>query len=203
MLDGRDSDALWRATPVIDQFLESRPTEGRRRGSAPRRGWRTMPAISTPSSAPNDPHPDSLISLLSRRDDQTASDHVTLMIDSYHDRRTGFEFSVNPAGVKSDYALYNDGNEDVAWDAVWDVATRVDSLGWTAEYRIPLSPAALLHPGRRHLRCPDLARHPAVHRHGHLAAVPAIDVRHHLAVRRAHRLTGLRARGGPSSRPTW
>src|SRR5438309_1393634 len=24
-------------------------------------------------------------------------------------------------------------------DAVWDVATRVDSLGWTAEFRIPLS----------------------------------------------------------------
>ena len=30
-------------------------------------------------------------------------------------------------------------NEDVAWDAVWEAATRIDSLGWTAEYRIPLS----------------------------------------------------------------
>ena len=46
---------------------------------------------------------------------------------------------MNPAGVKADYAIFNDGNEDVAWDAVWDVATRIDSLGWTAEYRIPLS----------------------------------------------------------------
>ncbi len=36
-------------------------------------------------------------------------------------------------------AISNDGNEDDAWDAVWDVATTVDSLGWTAEYRIPLS----------------------------------------------------------------
>ena len=61
------------------------------------------------------------------------------MLDSCHDRRTGFEFVVNPAGVKSDYAIFNDGNEDVAWDGVWDVATRIDSLGWTAEYRIPLS----------------------------------------------------------------
>ncbi|HTG51025.1 MAG TPA: DUF5916 domain-containing protein, partial [Gemmatimonadales bacterium] len=61
------------------------------------------------------------------------------MLDSWHDRRTGFEFVVNPAGVKSDYAIFNDGNEDVAWDGVWDVATRIDSLGWTAEYRIPLS----------------------------------------------------------------
>ncbi len=86
-----------------------------------------------------DPHPDSIVALLSRRDDQTASDYVTLMLDPYHDRRTGYEFSVNPAGVKTDYAIYNDGDEDIAWDAVWDAATRIDSLGWTAEYRIPLS----------------------------------------------------------------
>src|SRR5262249_7059581 len=30
-------------------------------------------------------------------------------------------------------------NEDGSWDGVWDVATRVDSLGWTAEFAIPLS----------------------------------------------------------------
>src|SRR5437016_3006778 len=41
--------------------------------------------------------------------------------------------------VWRDAQIYNDGNEDFAWDAVWDVATRVDSLGWTAEYRIPLT----------------------------------------------------------------
>ena len=86
-----------------------------------------------------DPHPDSIVRLLSRRDDQTASDHIILMLDPYHDRRTGYEFVVNPAGVKADYAIYNDGDEDVAWDAVWDAATRIDSLGWTVEYRIPLS----------------------------------------------------------------
>src|SRR6185436_11565592 len=67
-------------------------------------------------------------------------DQIKLVIDSYHDRRTGFEFAVNPAGVKRDYAVYGDGEqEDDAWDAVWEVATHVDSLGWTAELRIPLS----------------------------------------------------------------
>ena len=64
---------------------------------------------------------------------------VWIFVDSYHDRRTGYEFGVNAAGVKIDQAIYNDGNEDQAWDAVWDVATRIDSLGWTAEFRIPLS----------------------------------------------------------------
>jgi hypothetical protein len=86
-----------------------------------------------------DTHPDSIVSLLSRRDDQTNSDNIIVMLDSYHDKRTGYEFVVNPAGVKADYAVYSDGNEDGAWDGIWEVATKVDSLGWTAEFKIPLS----------------------------------------------------------------
>jgi hypothetical protein len=139
VLDGRDDDAVWRSTPAIDHFLEAKPSEG----AAPK--VRTEARVAYDARhlyifvRAFDPHPDSIVSLLSRRDDQTASDHVIVLLDSYHDRRTGYEFVVNPAGVKSDYAIYNDGNEDVAWDAVWDAATLIDSLGWTAEYRIPLS----------------------------------------------------------------
>jgi hypothetical protein len=33
----------------------------------------------------------------------------------------------------------NDNNEDASWDAVWDVATAIDSLGWVAEFKIPFS----------------------------------------------------------------
>lgn len=139
VIDGRDDDAVWRSTPVIDRFLEAQPTEG----AQPKARTEARVAYDAHDLyvfvRAYDPHPDSIVSLLSRRDDATASDHITILIDSYHDRRTGFEFSVNPAGVKSDYAIYNDGTEDVAWDAIWDVATRTDSLGWTAEYRIPLS----------------------------------------------------------------
>ena len=46
---------------------------------------------------------------------------------------------MRPSGVKRDYVIYNDYVEDGAWDGVWDVATSVDSLGWTAEFKIPLS----------------------------------------------------------------
>lgn len=139
VLDGNDDDSVWKAAPLIDQFLEARPTEG----GAPK--VRTAARIAYDEHnlyvfvRAFDPHPDSIVRLLSRRDDQTASDQIIVLLDSYHDRRTGYEFAVNPANVKSDYAIYNDGNEDVAWDAIWDVVTRVDSLGWTAEYRIPLS----------------------------------------------------------------
>ena len=139
VLDGRDDDAVWRVSPPIGRFLEAKPSEG----AEPK--FRTEARVAY--DARNlyvfvrafDSHPDSIVRLLSRRDDQTASDEIILMLDPYHDRRTGYEFVVNPAGVKADYAIYNDGDEDVAWDAVWDAATRIDSLGWTVEYRIPLS----------------------------------------------------------------
>lgn len=139
VLDGRDNDPVWQSAPAVGEFLEARPSEG----AQPRLRTEARVAYDEHNLyvfvRAFDPHPDSIVSLLSRRDDQTASDYVSLMLDPYHDRRTGYEFSVNPAGVKTDYAIYNDGDEDVAWDAVWDAATRIDSLGWTAEFRIPLS----------------------------------------------------------------
>ena len=139
VLDGSDEDRVWRTAQAIERFLQSKPSEG-----APARYATVARVVYDPSNLyvfvrAFDPHPDSIISLLARRDEPTASDEIILMLDSYRDRRTGYEFVVNPAGVKADYAIFDDGNEDVAWDGVWDVATRIDSLGWTAEYRIPLS----------------------------------------------------------------
>jgi hypothetical protein len=138
-IDGRDDDAVWREAPPITAFQEWRPSEG---------GPPKLPTEAKIAyDAANlyvfvrafDPHPDSIITVLARRDYFTPSDMIWLFLDSYHDRRTGYEFGVNPSGVKLDAQIYNDGNEDFAWDAVWDVATRIDSLGWTAEFRIPLS----------------------------------------------------------------
>jgi hypothetical protein len=86
-----------------------------------------------------DPHPDSIMHALTRRDQRGPSDQIKLMIDSYHDRRSGYELAVNPDGVKRDFTISNDADEDGSWDPIWDVVTRVDSLGWTAEYRVPLS----------------------------------------------------------------
>src|SRR4051812_39087552 len=139
VIDGRDDDQAWKSAPVIDRFQEWRPNEGK-----PAR-FKTEAKIAYDAAnmyvfvRAFDPHPDSIKKLLERRDTFTSSDMIWIFVDSYHDKRTGYEFGVNAAGVKMDQAIYDDGNEDGAWDAVWDVATRVDSLGWTAEFKIPLS----------------------------------------------------------------
>ena len=139
VIDGKDDDQIWRTAPVIAGFKQWQPTEGKE----PR--FRTEAKVAYDAAnlyvyvRAFDPHSDSIIRLLERRDTFTPSDMIWIFVDSYHDRRTGYEFGVNAAGVKIDQAIYDDGNEDGAWDGVWDVATRIDSLGWIAEFRIPLS----------------------------------------------------------------
>jgi uncharacterized protein DUF5916 len=87
-----------------------------------------------------DREPGKIIRRLARRDASTHSDEFTVYIDSYHDHRTAVRFSVNPAGVKGDQLEGADGEfSDKSWDPVWEAATTVDSLGWTAEIRIPIT----------------------------------------------------------------
>ena len=136
-MNGRDDDAAWKDAPPITAFRQFDPGED------------LDPSFRTEARVvyddrflyvlvrAYDPHPDSIVSLLSRRDVKTASDQLKIIIDAFHDQRTALEFAVNPAGVKRDYAIYSDVTEDITWDGVWDAAAQVDSKGWVAEFRIP------------------------------------------------------------------
>ncbi|MEO8623943.1 MAG: DUF5916 domain-containing protein, partial [bacterium] len=139
VIDGKEDDAIWQSAPASSEFLEFQPAEGK----TPRFKTEFKVAYDDRNLyvfiRAYDAHPDSIMTALTRRDVRGPSDQLKVMIDSYNDRRSGFEFAVNPLGVKRDYAMYNDQDEDQNWDAVWDAGTRIDSLGWTAEFRIPFS----------------------------------------------------------------
>jgi hypothetical protein len=67
-------------------------------------------------------------------------DLVGLILDSFHDLRTGFLFGISSSGVKYDGMFINDGmNEDYSWDPNWWVKTSVNNEGWIAEMKIPFS----------------------------------------------------------------
>ena len=86
-----------------------------------------------------DTSPDSIVNRLSRRDQQDG-DLVGIIIDSFHDLRTGFLFGVSSTGVKYDQMMTNDGqNNDPSWDPNWWVKTSINSQGWIAEMKIPFS----------------------------------------------------------------
>lgn len=85
-----------------------------------------------------DSEPEKIVKRLSRRDG-FEGDWVEFNIDSYHDKRTAFSFTISAAGVKGDEFISNNNNFDRSWNPIWYVKTNVDEKGWTAEIRIPLS----------------------------------------------------------------
>ena len=84
-----------------------------------------------------DSDPKAITSRLGRRDDFVDSDWFIFAVDPYYDRRTGFQFAVNPAGSIVDWSLFNDEWNDTTWDGVWEGKTKIDDQGWTVELRIP------------------------------------------------------------------
>jgi hypothetical protein len=138
-VDGHDGDNVWRTAIPITEFLEFQPNEGK----APRFATEAKVAYDQKNFyvfvRAFDAEPGRIAKTLARRDVRPPTDQIKIIIDSYFDRRSGYEFAVSPGGVKRDYIIYDDWHEDSNWDGVWDVATTVDSLGWTAEFRIPLS----------------------------------------------------------------
>src|SRR5213596_2356867 len=140
VVDGRLDDPVWNLAPAVTDFRQTDPDEGAPVSEA------TAVRVLYDGTAVYvgarlfDTAPARIVRRLARRDASTHSDEFRVFFDSYHDRRTAFEFIVNAAGVKKDVLIGEDGDfDDASWDPVWEAATSVDSLGWTAEIRIPLS----------------------------------------------------------------
>ena len=139
IVDGKFDEPAWRTAPVADSFVQRAPNEGR--PSSERTEVRILyddDALYVAASL-FDSRPESVFTVLGRRDGGTPSDEFFIALDSYHDQRTAFLFSVTPQGVQSDTKLWGEWNNDPNWNAVWQSATRRDSAGWYAEFRIPLS----------------------------------------------------------------
>ncbi len=138
-IDGVLDDLAWADAPIFSGFIQRDPDEGEPGTEETEfRVLYTDDALYVGVRA-HDSKPEEIAALLTRRDQWSPSDEISIMIDSYRDRRTAFLFAVNAGGVKRDAFLFNDNSEDSRWDAVWDVGTSVDARGWTAEFRIPYS----------------------------------------------------------------
>ena len=139
VVTGVVAEADWQQAELLTSFVQREPSEG-----APATFQTEARVVADPSALhvivhATDPDPAKIVAYLTRRDADSESDWIHLFIDSSHDRRTGYQFAVNAAGVKRDAYWYNDDNSDDSWDAVWDAEVRRSASGWTAEFRIPYS----------------------------------------------------------------
>ncbi len=143
-IDGRLDDAVWAEAPSHDGFRRQRPTHG---GLAEdRTSFQLAFDDEALYVAVRAAQRGEVARQLSRRDQEPPSDWIRVAIDGAGEGRSALEFAVSAAGVQVDALWTDDAHRDLAWDAGWTAATRVDEAGWTAELRVPL--AALRLPAR-------------------------------------------------------
>ena len=139
VVDGALTEPAWQGPASFTRFVQADPQEG----AAPSESTWVWLAYDDEALYFAvrcwDSHPDSIIANLVRRDVVVAADRVMLYLDPFHDKRGGYYFGINAAGVLYDGTLFNDGWDDDSWDGVWQGRARRDARGWTAELRIPLT----------------------------------------------------------------
>jgi hypothetical protein len=90
-----------------------------------------------------DPDPSKIRAHLMDRDSMETfiqDDHISFMIDTFNDKRRGFQFRANPLGVQADANFSeSEGYEDFSWDAIWNSAGKITDWGWEVEIAIPFN----------------------------------------------------------------
>ena len=138
-LDGRLDEAVWHSAPAASGLRQAQPHEGELATQRTEvRFAFDAAALYVGARMYDDSGARGVRTRLVRRDADMNSDYLEVIFDTYHDHIGRLFFQVNPSGVKYD-ANGLGGGGDPSWDPVWEVKTTIDSLGWTAEMRIPFS----------------------------------------------------------------
>ncbi|HEU0014219.1 MAG TPA: DUF5916 domain-containing protein [Longimicrobium sp.] len=139
VIDGRLDEAVWRTPAPATDFVQFEPDEGKPATQ------RTEVRIAYDAEALyigarmfDTEGARGVRTRLARRDQGAESDNLEIVFDTYHDHTGRTVFNINPSGVKFD-AGQASANADPSWDPVWSAGTAIDSLGWTAELKIPFS----------------------------------------------------------------
>ncbi len=140
-VDGRIDESAWAAATPITEFVQQRPDEGK--PATQRTELRILydeAAVYIGARMHETLGPRGVRAALTRRDqvmngdNSLTSDRIAVVFDTFRDKNGRSWFELNPFGVKGD-----EQNGDSSYDPVWEGAANIDSLGWTAEFRIPYS----------------------------------------------------------------
>ena len=140
-LDGVLDERIWDQAVPFDQFLQQVPKTG-----APASELTEVLILYTDTNLyfgvrVYQRDPDTIRANELRYDQpqmHRQDDTISIILDTFHDHRNGYEFIFNPLGTRGDWACTDEGRHwNRFWDPVWDVATKITTQGWTAEVEIP------------------------------------------------------------------
>src|SRR5688572_12803465 len=86
-----------------------------------------------------DSQPHRIVANDMRRDGRNVSqnDNFSIIFDTYHDRRNGYEFLMNSIGGAWDTQITDERDVNRDWNVPWIPRSRRDAEGWTLEMAIP------------------------------------------------------------------
>src|SRR3954464_12082459 len=79
----------------------------------------------------------SIRSHMVRREQIDQEDQVGVIFDTFHDKRRGYAFFLNPLGVQQEAIWTEENGFDLAWDTVWNSRGKMTDKGWVAIFEIP------------------------------------------------------------------
>ena len=134
-IDGK-LDSVWSIADSIEDFVQHKPYNNR----TPSR--KTVAKLLTTD--------DALFALIICYDeekniqknlgklDDFGGDVVSIMLDTFGDKRTAYKFAVSASGVRADCRLLDDArNRDYSWDGLWFSDSKIYDWGYVVEIEIP------------------------------------------------------------------
>lgn len=138
LIDGDIGDAVWEHAELIDDFHEVEPSE-----YAPAKEKVFVRVL-------YDEHHlyisveilmrdvnDITAFRLAQGSDIQEEDRFKVIIDPYNNQRSGYDFRINPNGVREEGLFGLLGRPNTDWNGIWDGRARITESGWTAEMSIP------------------------------------------------------------------
>src|SRR5688572_4402603 len=139
-MDGRLTENVWQSAPPVTGLLQREPNEGEPAPENTEVRFAYDEDALYVGARMYSKNPRDIRALITRRDQEGISEFIAVTLDTYLDRRTAYSFAVTPSGVRLDfYHASDDEDGDSGYDPVWQAEARIDSIGWTAEMRIPFN----------------------------------------------------------------
>jgi hypothetical protein len=139
-LDGLLTEAYWQQASVASDFRQIQPEEGQ--PATERTEVRILydnhylyvGVVCFDSEVEN------IVAQKLQRDSGVEDDDMfAFVLDTYHDHRNAYYFATNPNGVEEDGQVVDGAfRANLDWDGVWEVKSKIQEQGWSAEFKIPL-----------------------------------------------------------------
>jgi hypothetical protein len=132
-------EAIYRTLPAITDFIQQDPQEGQL-ATEPTLVWILFDDEHLYIAARcRDSQPSRIVANDMRRDGRNVSqnDNLSVVLDTFHDGRNGYEFLMNAVGGAWDTQITDESVTNRDWNAVWIPRSGRDAEGWTVEMAIP------------------------------------------------------------------